>query len=743
LLFLPANSLNLMRSILLRCSAVGILLALASLPTHAQKGTRWCATDEHTAALQTTFHDPVLEAERAAAEDLSARMQNDDALARSRRTAAGHIVPTVIHVITPCGAAFISKQQILNGFERMSQDWQRLNPDTTATRPLFRPYASTLDVEFRLAQLDPQGNPTDGIERITSSAQSTAGGTDPVKTAAPYWPNCFNIWLVPTIDGGGGGGIILGYGQFPGTGPWSTWGFVMRTDSWTGAFGTTDRTASHEVGHCFNLIHSFTDAGGCGSGGCTASGDRVCDTPPQATATQGCNLSQNTCSNDVGPGSPYTTNVVDQIENFMSYDNCQNMFTLGQRTRVDAAFQSISYLQNLVSPTNLLAMGVADGQVVGTPTPIAYITTCQLTQLGNKLVVCQGQPVTLTDASYRAPVVSRLWTFTNATPATDTSASPTVVFNTPGRQTITLVVVGAGGVSSPAVTLDVQVLPTGTLVAPFQESFETPGIDTVFQSVSSSAVTSVKRWRLVTPTVVPGLVASDGQAAYQLQNTNIPSGTLSSLISPPFDTRGLATTSPQPKIKFDIAYAKRNTASADELRVYFSADCGRTWTLRYTRTGTALTTTTLVQSNFIPTSATQWRTDSVVIVGRFVNQPGVMVKFEGTSLASGNNLYLDNVRIEGRVLGLTADLASAGASLAPNPLTEETALRLSLTRPTRVAVRVSDLLGRTVLVDTEQSLPTGTHELPLGQRLSRPQAGVYVVTVTLDGQPYTQKLLVR
>lgn len=731
-----------MRSIFLRSFPVGVLLALAFQPGYAQKGTRWCATDEYTAALQTAFHDPVLEAERAAAEDLSARMQNDDALAQAMRPAGGHIVPTVIHVITPCGATSVSKQQILNGFEVMKRDWMRLNADTGSTRALFRPYASSLDVEFRLARLDPQGNPTDGIERITSSAQSTSGGGDPVKTAAPHWPNYFNIWLVPSINGGSGGGTILGYGQFPGTGPWSTWGFVMRTDSWTGAFGTVDRTASHEVGHCFNLYHSFTDGGGCGTT-CLTSGDRVCDTPPHIRPTYGCSQSQNTCPNDVGPGSPYTANVVDQIENFMSYDNCQNMFTRGQKARVDAAFRSISYLQTLVSPANLLAAGVADGQVVGTPDPIPYVTTCQLTQLGTKLVVCQGQPVTLTDVSYNAPVVSRQWTFSNATPATDTSASPTVTFNAPGRQMVMLTVAGVGGVSSAPLMLDVDVLPVGTRAAPFQESFEAPGIDTVFQSVSSSAVPSVRRWRLVTPTAVPGLVASDGQATYQLQNGNIPAETISSLITPSFDTRGLATTNPQPKIKFDVAYARRSTASADELRVYFSADCGRTWMLRYNKAGTALATTSVMQPNFAPTSSAQWRTDSISIVGRFINQPSVMIKFEGTSLASGNNLYLDNVRIEGRVLGLAPDLASVGASLAPNPLTDETALRLALTRPTRVAVHVRDLLGRTVWAEADQSLPAGAHELPLGQRLNRPQAGVYVVTVTLDGQPYTQKLLVR
>ncbi|MBC7446618.1 MAG: PKD domain-containing protein [Hymenobacteraceae bacterium] len=487
-----------MRS-LLRYGLWASALTLGALsPAYAQqrvqqRGSQWCATDAHTAALRATFHDPVMEAQRAAAEVLAARMQADDVLARAMSSATGHIVPTVIHVLTPCGGTTVTKQQILNGFQVMQQDWLRRNPDTTATRSVFKPYAASLDIEFRLAQLDPRGNATDGIHRVTTSAKSTADGPDPVKDVAPYWPKCFNIWLVPNIGGDAGGGTILGYGQFPGTGPWSTWGFVMRTDTWTGAFGANNRTASHEVGHCFNLFHSFTDGGGCGSSNCTASGDGVCDTPPHASATQGCSRSQNTCANDVGPGSPYTTNVVDQIENYMSYDDCQNMFSRGQKARVDAAFQNIPYLRDLASPANQLATGVADGQVVPSPAPIAYVSTCQLSQLGGTYVACQGQPVTFADVSYGAPIVSRRWTFSNASPATDSSTTPTVVFTAAGRQTVTLVVTGRGGVVSAPLTLEVRVLPGGTLVAPFQESFEVAGVDTIFQVGSSNSNAAIRR----------------------------------------------------------------------------------------------------------------------------------------------------------------------------------------------------------------------------------------------------------
>lgn len=734
-----------MKRPLLRAAFGAAVLLVASLPSVAQQQARghWCATDEHNAALRATFHDPQMAAMRAAADALAERMQNDDALARTMSPNTVRIIPTVVHVATRCGQLSVSKAQIEAGMAQLSRDWLRTNADTVSTRTQFQPYAASLNCEFRLAQIDPQGNGTDGINRVTTSYAKAASPRDLIKTAIPAWPNYFNIWLVEEIESSGaGGGTILGYGQFPGTGAWSTWGFVMRADCWTGAWGN-DRTAAHELGHCFNLYHTFQ--GGCGST-CTSSGDQVCDTPPTTTATYGCSQSQNTCTNDAGPGSPYTSNVVDQIENYMSYDACQNMFTQGQKARVEASLQSFSQLQTLVSPANLLAAGVVDNQPLPLPMPHAYVSTCSFGNYGGKISVCQGVPTVINDASYGGTAIAaRQWTFSNATPATDTTTNPTVVFNVPGRQTITLTVTGADGVVSSPVTLDVYVVPAGQS-APVRESFETPGVDTIYQISSSSTVPSVKRWMVVPGGTIVNLVASDGQRAMYVPNGAIPTGVVSTLITPTFDTRNL--TAPV-RFKYDLAYARRNSSAADELKVSFSIDCGRTWvtqrSLSAGGTGAAsLATTTQQVSNFVPSSLSQWRTDSIQIQPRFLNQPGLMVRFEATTQANGNNLFLDNLRLAGQtVTGLPADLASVGVALAPNPMSDETSVSFSLPRATRVSLRVTDVLGRVVVADAATTFQPGDHLLPLATRLAGQTAGLYVVTVTFDGQPITRKLLIQ
>jgi hypothetical protein len=101
---------------------------------------------------------------------------------------------------------------------------------------------------------------------------------------------------------------------------------------WESMLGTSTRYANrydlgkttvHEAGHWVNLYHVF-------QGGCNNWGDYVDDTPPQRTATNGCPVGQDSCSE---PG-------IDSIHNYMdySYDACYNQFTAGQAARMQDAW---------------------------------------------------------------------------------------------------------------------------------------------------------------------------------------------------------------------------------------------------------------------------------------------------------------------------------------------------------------------------------------------------------------------
>ncbi|MBC7447725.1 MAG: T9SS type A sorting domain-containing protein, partial [Hymenobacteraceae bacterium] len=205
-----------------------------------------------------------------------------------------------------------------------------------------------------------------------------------------------------------------------------------------------------------------------------------------------------------------------------------------------------------------------------------------------------------------------------------------------------------------------------------------------------------------------------------------------------------ATTLQRPYLYFERAYARRTAADDDRLTMSTSFDCGRTWITRggsATRSATQLQTGATTGVPFVPT-ASEWRTDSLLITtGSLAAGSHVMVRFRMLS-DRGNAIYLDNLRLGPPTLGLAAE-AATGVSLTPNPLTPETGLQFSLTRPSRVALRVSDLLGRAVLTEAPRLLAAGTHHLPLAARLRGAAAGVYIVSLELDGRVLSQKLLIQ
>jgi len=294
---------------------------LLSLSIFAQE--RNCGTME---VLQRHMQeDPGLEQRMSAIESFIQNKVNEYKENPNARMGEILYVPVVVHVVYNTDEQNISDAQILSQIDVIYKDFRRLNDDADDVWS----QAADMEIEFYMARVDPDGNPTNGITRTQTSVaawgfsdamkSSATGGADPWDTT-----RYFNFW---TANMGGG---LLGFAQFPGGDP-STDGIVMGPEF----FGSSDydtngdfflqapfdkgRTTTHEMGHFFNLRHIWGD-GPCGTD------DFVDDTPEADASNGGCQIGSESCGS------------VDMVQNYMDYsdDACMNLFTQGQKDRMRA-----------------------------------------------------------------------------------------------------------------------------------------------------------------------------------------------------------------------------------------------------------------------------------------------------------------------------------------------------------------------------------------------------------------------
>ena len=249
-------------------------------------------------------------------------------------------IPVVVHVVYNTNAENISDAQIFSQMDVLNADFRRTNSDASNTPSVWQNIAADCEIDFCLATIDPNGNPTTGITRTNTNQTSFSISSDNVKYSSAGgidpWPqdDYLNIWV---CDLGGG---LLGYATPP-----SNWtnpedGVVIGYRY----FGTTGvvqapynkgRTATHEVGHWLNLDHVWGD-NNCGN-------DQCGDTPVQQAPNYGCPSFPST-SNCTGNGTSG-----DMYMNYMDYTNdaCMNLFTNDQKSRMIAAINQ--YRSNLLN----------------------------------------------------------------------------------------------------------------------------------------------------------------------------------------------------------------------------------------------------------------------------------------------------------------------------------------------------------------------------------------------------------
>ena len=376
--------------------------------------------------------------------------KRQDQLSRSsRKDGVEYIIPVVFHIIHADGPENITNEQVFNAVECLNKDFAGARDDIGEVVPEFKDRIANTGIVFKLAQIDPEGNCTNGIVRYYDV--NTSAGDENIKQGR-IWPgeNYLNIFVVRKIGSPPG---AAGYSFYPGVGP-DNEGIVLHYQ-YVGSIGTSEpirsHVISHEVGHWLNLKHTWGDGACTDINNCESPfGDEVEDTPI-TTGNRKCNLSINTC----GLGLP--GDEIDNVQNFMEYAYCSRMFTNGQKDRMIATL--IDYRSYLWTETNLSATGVLEPDH----------TLCKVDFVPSQnQEVATGSKVTFADLSNNK-VISRNWSFPGGTPSTSTDSVVTVTYNTPGKYDVSLTVTGVNGTQTLLVPEKVKVYVTSSV---FFEDFK-------------------------------------------------------------------------------------------------------------------------------------------------------------------------------------------------------------------------------------------------------------------------------
>lgn len=624
-----------------------------------------------------------------------------------------YIIPIVFHVIHNYGPEYISDEQIIDQVNILNEDFRKMNPDTAAIVNAFLGIATDARIEFRLAKMTPGGGCTTGIDRIKS--HETFQGNDGSKLS--QWPRnmYLNVWTVNKMQNG-----VAGYAYYPSSvqGFLAPYDGIMILSDYIGSIGTsnsfTSRALTHEIGHYLNLPHTW---GSTNQPGVECGDDGVFDTPLTKGWTS-CNLNGAVCT----PG------VIENVQNYMEYAYCSKMFTHGQAEIMRGILNNpVSDRDNLWTESNLIATGTNDG----------YVSECapRADFNPNFYNICQGADIKFNNYSWSGEATSWSWDIPGGTPSTSTEESPLVVFNEPGKHTITLTATNAEG--SHSVSKDIYVSAPNTDYKHYYfEGFEDVALfnkDWIIRNVDENE----SEWSLVQN------AAHQGSNSARIDNYYGDQGDIDYMISPAIDLSGM------PEINLSFRYAGASGTSNvnninDILKVYTSVNCGESWFLRNVRDGLDLINNGAWGSYFTPGgSANTWDVATITLPTS-VAQPNVRIKFEFTGGSQGNNFYIDDITISEYAVGLeTPAFETAALNIFPNPNSGEFLLTYSLPEKSTVRVSILDLTGREIVQVSESDETAGDHQQPVSLSDQPLTHGIYFLKLQVNNQTYVRKLVVE
>lgn len=571
---------------------------------YAQKVNSWCGQT----VLEQKFRNDHPE---HLSEILEAENQLNSGLQNNRNTRSSKVVPVVFHIIHENGNENIIDQQIFDQMRILNEDYNGLNSDLSDVVQSFTSVIGNMDIEFRLARKDPNGNTTNGIDRIYST--QTNNGSDAAKLNP--WPRSkyLNIWVVKswnsTIPNG-----VLAYAYKPASVVNSPLvDGIICLSQYIGSIGTGSplyaRTLTHEIGHYLNLSHTWGNTNEPGVSSNCNTDDGVNDTP-NCIGTFGCNLNATSCGS------------LDNIQNHMDYSNCTVMFTQGQKLVVNNALNSsISSRNNLTQTNNLIATGVYD------------LLSANFS--ANKLSVCEHDEIKFTDYSEYGPD-SWSWDFPKGANGTSNQQNPTEHYSGYGLFNVTLSASKGNSTVSKTRVGYIHVNPILGHYAPYFEDFSK------INSLNHEFWYSINQFEDNYGFNLNSNNGIDQSACLQLENFGNELPSKDEILTTTFDLRVFSSIT----LSFKAAYAQKSASDNSKLALYVTNDCGKTWLLRWSSTGGNIGNSTVSGTYYTPSSNNEWKLHTInTISGSLLSMNNQFkLVFENKN---GNNLYIDDFNISG------------------------------------------------------------------------------------------------
>lgn len=679
----------------------------------ADKSGDWCGT---TQATQQMVEKGLYDMD-AFNEELNAKSISEQSTESSGEV---YTIPCVVHIVWTNQFQNLDEETIMEGIQVLNEDFRRTNADAGNVMSEFLPVVADSEIEFCLANTDPDGNPHPGIIRVETDVNFFSTNND-VKFdnsgGSTAWPRdeYMNIWLCNLTSS------LLGYAQFP-NGNASTDGIVTDFAYWgkniQGNTIPSGRTGTHEVGHWLGLRHVW------GDGDCNAD-DFISDTPLADDSNFGCQIGTNSCTEPVD-------DLPDMVNNYMDYssDPCQNSYTQGQATRMRSFLEPGGFRDGLAVSGKCADLIKNDAALIDLFFPVNE----QLCNTDFEPVMAIANNGTdplqsaLIEVSVDGTVIgSHTWTGNLNFAEYDTIVLST--FTAPlGSSTVSFDIVEANGADDTNLnnnfadgSVEIALLSAENL--PQQDDFEAIDVNNTI-------------WDVVNNNNDPSFELTDnaahwGDQSIFLSNKQVTvAGRVDDLV-----TRDLDFTSyTNPEMKFYYAHANRVNVGEDKFYVLLSDDCGVTYDTLFQRQNEAFQTGPDDNGTYIPASS-HW--DKVEIdLSDYADLTFGTIYFRFIS-GLGNNFYLDDINIFGEeptfdvINSIETDELSK-ITVHPNPANDI----IQISHENRIdLVQVYDLAGQLLMEEN------GNNSTTMSMDLGSFEAGIYYLNVSTDSGIETKKVV--